>query len=98
MKRRGWVAGHLKLCSSPFFRPSPKGTFYDPSVRYRYIIILLSTILLVLLKMVFTFPIPRTNVRSIFYITNRRRLIPELGDQIVLLGLNRLEKRWMIIK
>nr|ABP35411.1 ORF71a [Pinus koraiensis] len=70
MKGRGWLLGIWKFCSSPLFFPSPKETFYNPSVRY-----LLSTILLLLLKIVFTLPIPRTNVRSIFSITNRGRLI-----------------------
>jgi hypothetical protein len=74
-----------KFCSSPFFFPSPKGTFYNPSVPY-----LLSMILLLLLQMVFTFPIPPTNVRSIFYITNRRRLIPELRRPI---GIQSIRKK-----
>jgi hypothetical protein len=43
---------------------------------------ILLSMLLLLLQMVFTFPIPPTNAHSIFYITNRRRLIPELRRPI----------------
>jgi hypothetical protein len=75
MKRRGWVVGHLEIMFFSLLFPLPEGDILES-----FCTLLVDTILLLLLQMVFTFPTPRTNVRFIFYITNRRRLILELRD------------------